>query len=242
MSGFDDVSVVILAGGRGTRLQGLFRDVPKPMIPVAGQPFLFWLTRWIAKHGPSHFVYSTGYLAPAIEQWVSLGTMPGIYRESCRENAPLGTGGGLMNCIDLCRPWVVVVNGDSLVMHGIDRLLRIKDCNVDGGLLGVEVHDTSRYGRLEVGKDGKLTGFKEKAAGEGLINGGAYIFRKQLLLQEVTKGRQSIEYDILPLFISKDIHLSVVNAGPAPFIDIGTPETVFQAEQFVNEFLSSETK
>src|SRR5437763_10617981 len=182
MREFDDVSVVILAGGRGTRLQGLFPEMPKPMIPVAGHPFLFWLTRWIARHGPNHFVYSTGHLAPVIEQWVLDGTMPEIDREYCREDAPLGTGGGLMNCIGSCRDWIMVANGDSLVMRGIDRLLRLKDADVDGGLVGGEVPDTSRYGRLQVDENGRLTGFSEKAPGEGLINGGLYLFRKNLLL------------------------------------------------------------
>jgi D-glycero-alpha-D-manno-heptose 1-phosphate guanylyltransferase len=240
MSGFDNVSVVVLAGGRGTRLQGLFPGIPKPMIPIAGQPFLFWLTRWIAKHGPSHFVYSTGYLAHAVERWALDGTMPEIHRESCRENAPLGTGGGLINCLDRCRDWIVVANGDSLVMSGIECLLRLKDRKVDGGLLGVEVHDTSRYGRLRVDENARLTGFDEKVAGSGLINGGVYIFRKELLLEETREGSQSIEYDILPSLLFRNANLSVINAGSAPFIDIGTPETIFQAEQFVREFLTNE--
>ena len=242
MRGFDNVSVVILAGGRGTRLQGLFPDLPKPMIPVAGQPFLFWLTRWIAKHGPRHFIYSTGHLAAAVEQWVSDGNMREIDRQHRHEDAPLGTGGGLMNCIDLCRDWVMVANGDSLVMHGIDALLGLKDGNVDGGLLGVEVPDTSSYGRLEVNPAGRLTSFREKQAGEGLVNGGLYLFRKDLLSRNIPKIPQSIEYDIVPLLLSRGANLSVINAGSAPFIDIGTPETASRAEQFVNEFLDSETE
>ena len=242
MSNFDDVSVVILAGGRGTRLQGLFPGIPKPMIPVAGQPFLYWLTRWIAKHGPRHFVYSTGHLAPEIEHWASDGTMLDIHRECRREDAPLGTGGALMNCIDLCRDWVVVANGDSLVIRGIDGLLRLKDRNIDGGLLGVEVPDTSRYGRLHVDEKARLTEFNEKVSGAGLINGGVYIFRKDVLLREVSKGQQSIEYDIIPSLLSKGVNLLVIKAGASPFIDIGTPETVSLAEQFVTEFLITETK
>lgn len=240
MSDFDDVSVVILAGGRGTRLQGLFPGVPKPMIPIAGQPFLFWLTRWIAKHGPTHFVYSTGHLSSQVEQWVLDGSMPDIHREYCREDEPLGTGGGLMNCIDLCREWVMVANGDSLVMRGIDRLIGLKAAQGDGGLLGVEVEDTSPYGRLQTGEDARLTGFAEKVPGEGLINGGIYIFRKKTLAREVKKGSQSVEYDIIPWFVSNGIRLSVIDVGAAPFIDIGTPESISEAEQFVNGFLHRE--
>src|SRR4051794_7728791 len=97
----EDVSVVILAGGKGTRLSGLFPDLPKPLVPVAGRPFLYWLTRWISSHGPQHFVYSTGYMADQIEDWSADGSMPEIDRICRRESEPLGTGGGLLNCLDL---------------------------------------------------------------------------------------------------------------------------------------------
>lgn len=233
----EDVSVVILAGGKGTRLKGLFPELPKPLVPVAGRPFLFWLTRWISSHGPHHFVFSTGYMTEKIEAWASDGSMPEIERMCRRELEPLGTGGGLLNCLDLCRQWVLVANGDGLVMGGIDEMLGLRRECVDGGLLSVEVSDTSRYGSLKVAEDRRLIKFDEKVPGRGLINGGLYLFRKNLLEQHFKRGPCSIEADIFPHLINAKAHLKVVIPEDAPFIDIGTPETVAQAESFVTRHL-----
>jgi len=233
----ENMTVVILAGGKGTRLQGLFPDLPKPLIPVAGRPFLYWLTEWIYRHGPRHFVYSTGYMAEKIEKWSADCSLPGTERLCRREQSPLGTGGGLMNCLDLCRDWVLVVNGDGLVMDGIDEMLELRDRPLDGGVLGVEVPDTARYGSLKVSRNGRLEGFVEKVPGHGLINGGLYLFRRDLLRQHFQSGKCSIETDVFPRLIQAGARLHVVARLDAPFIDIGTPETVSQAEEFVTRHL-----
>ena len=236
----EDVSVVILVGGEGTRLRGLFPDVPKPLVPVAGRPFLYWLTQWIFRHGPRHFVYSTGYMADRIEAWSRDDSLPQIERLCRREELPLGTGGGLLNCLDLCREWVLVANGDGLVMDGIDEILALRRQGVDGGLLAVEVPDTSRYGSLNVAEDDRLQGFAEKVPGQGLIHGGLYVFRRDMLLQRFRPGNCSIETDIFPQLIKAGARMKVVARTDAPFIDIGTPETVSQAEDFVTRHLHLE--
>ncbi|MBB1093381.1 NTP transferase domain-containing protein [Rhodopseudomonas palustris] len=238
MSAFDDISVVVLAGGRGTRLQGLFPEIPKPMVPVAGRPFLHWLTLWLARHGPRHFVYSTGYRAEQIEAWAADDSLPDITRICRREETPLGTGGGLLNCLELCRPWILVANGDGLVMKGIADLLALRgrpDC--DGGLLGVEMADTSRYGSLTVSDNGRLTGFQEKMPGRGIINGGVYLLRTELLRNSGWSGACSIELDLFPDLIRRSARLNVIPVSGAPFIDIGTPETVRDATRFVKTYL-----
>lgn len=229
----EDVSVVVLAGGKGTRLRDLFPDVPKPLVPVAGQPFLYWLTNWIAAHGPRHFVFSTGYMAEQIEAWARDGQMPGIERSCCREEVPLGTGGGLLNCLGQCREWILVVNGDGLVMDGIGDVLALKDQRVDGGLLAVEVDDASRFGSLKMTADRRLTGFLEKVPGRGFINGGLYLFHKPMLQRYFRSGALSVETDLFPQMIDGGEDLRVVACSDAPFIDIGTPETVALAEDFV---------
>jgi D-glycero-alpha-D-manno-heptose 1-phosphate guanylyltransferase len=240
MMKMEDVSVVILAGGKGTRLQGLFPDLPKPLVPVTGRPFLHWLTKWISLHGPRHFVYSTGYMGHLIESWSSDGSMPYVERLCRHEAEPLGTGGGLLNCLDLCRDWVLVANGDCLLMDGLDEILSLRNEPVDGGLLGVEVEDTSRYGSLKVNESGRLLAFVEKVPGHGLINGGLYIFRRDVLLEHFQPGRWSMETDIFPQLIEVGARLQVVARQHAPFIDIGTPETVAQAESFVTEHFPEE--
>jgi D-glycero-alpha-D-manno-heptose 1-phosphate guanylyltransferase len=234
----EDVSVVVLAGGRGTRIQAIHPDIPKPMAPVAGKPFLHWLTRWLEQHGLRHFIYSTGYRSADIESWASNDEFPNLTRTCCKEQTPLGTGGGLFNCLDHCRNWIVVANGDGLVMNGVATLLDLRnEAGIDGGLLGLEVDDAERYGSLAMDADGLLTGFREKVPGRGIINGGLYIFRRDLLTANHIDGPCSIEYDLFPALIAAGAKLRVVDAGAAAFIDIGTPQTLIEAESFVKSHL-----
>jgi D-glycero-alpha-D-manno-heptose 1-phosphate guanylyltransferase len=229
-----DVTAVILAGGRGTRIQAIHPDIPKPMVPVAGYPFLHWLTLWLVQHGIDHFVYSTGYRADVIEAWADNDAFPNVARLCRRENAPLGTGGGLFNCFDACRDWVLVANGDGLVMGGVAELLALKTgSHVDGGLIGISVEDAARYGSLDTDATGRLTGFREKSPGRGIINGGVYLFRKSCLAAHFIEGASSIERDLFPALIRDGAYLQVVSPSSLPFIDIGTPETLRDAEAFV---------
>jgi D-glycero-alpha-D-manno-heptose 1-phosphate guanylyltransferase len=236
----DDVTAVILAGGLGTRLLSLYPDVPKPMIPVGGRPFLYWLTAWLASQGLTHFVYSTGHRAEQIESWCEGDDFPELTRLCRRETEPLGTGGGLLNCLDLCRDYVLVANGDGLIMDGINALLSLRHvAHVDGGLIGVAVEDATRYGSLAIGEGGQLIGFREKIPGRGVANGGFYLFRTALLREHYRPGRLSIEYELIPRIIEARASLRVVCPVGAAFIDIGTPESLSETEHFVKTHLGS---
>lgn len=236
MNDIDDVTVVVLAGGRGTRLQGLYPNTPKPMIPALGKPFLHWVTVWFARHGTNQFIYSTGYMAESIEAWIAENNQSNFKRQCRREEEPLGTGGALLNCVDLCDKWILVTNGDSLVLQGLSELLALRyNDSVDGGLIGLIVEDASRYGTLVVAQNGQLLGFKEKIAGGGLINGGVYLFRKTLLAGFGKVVPSSIEFDIFPELLRRGANLRVVPVSDAPFIDIGTPETIARAEYFLKK-------
>ena len=233
MSPPDDVTAVILAGGKGPRLQRLHPETPKPMIRVADQPFLYWLTLWLARHGLRHFVYSTGYRGEQVELWAESDRFPEIERVCRRETIPLGTGGGLLNCLDLCRDWIVVVNGDGLVLGGIAELIALANTGVDGGLIGVAVQDTTRYGSLAVDESGRLTGFREKVPGRGLINAGVYLFCATVLRALGPNGACSLEYDLFPELIRRGANIRIIPVTNVPFIDIGTPETLNEAERFI---------
>lgn len=230
------ISVVILAGGRGTRLKGMFPDLPKPLIPVSGQPFLFWLTRFLAAQGLPRFIYATGYQGDKIATWAADASMPGLDRQCRRETQPLGTGGALLHCLDLCAEWVLVANGDGLVMDGVAALLALRDRpTLAGGLLAVSVPDTARYGSLVLDGEDRVLGFREKVPGAGWINGGLYLFRRALLEAHRRDGFVSLEADLFPEFLRAGAELRAIRLPSAPFIDIGTPETMAQAEAFVRD-------
>jgi D-glycero-alpha-D-manno-heptose 1-phosphate guanylyltransferase len=231
------VSTVLLVGGQGTRIRHLFPAVPKPMIPVRGRPFLHWVTAYYAHHGLRHFVYAAGYKAEQVVAWCEESSMPGLRREVSFEHEPLGTGGGLLLALERCDTWTVVGNGDSLCLAGLDALLGLVEREeVDGGIVGVFSRDTSRYGRLESRANGDLVGFREKVPGEGMINAGTYLFRTDVLRALALPRRCSIEHDLFPALIASGRRIVMVPAEQeAPFLDIGTPETVAEADTFIGQ-------
>ena len=230
----NEVTAVVLAGGRGTRISSLYPDVPKPLIPVAGKPFLFWLTAWLVKQGIDDIIFSTGHRASQVEQWLdSLSSSSGIQITTKSEDRPLGTGGAVRNCLESCRNVVLIVNGDTLFLVDLRSAAALLDrTSLDGVMLAVHTDDASRYGALAV-DDGVLTGFFEKSTrAPGLVYGGALLL-KRAVMETVPEGVPlSLELDLLQGFLRKGVRIGVIEAN-GPFIDIGTPETVSTAADFV---------
>lgn len=226
--------VIILAGGFGTRLQGVLDGLPKPLAPVAGRPFVEWIVRHFAAYGFEDFVLSTGHLGDLIEEHFSYHPVPGVHVTCVREFTPLGTAGGARNALPrggAGRPWLVV-NGDSLAVTDPRPLLApIINGTADATVLGLGMDDASRYGTLEFEADGTLSAFREKQPGAGFINAGVYAFTGRTLAALPDGVKQSFEYDVFPRLVA-DRRVRVTPAD-APFLDIGLPETLAAADAFV---------
>ena len=231
------ITAVVLAGGRGTRIAELYPDIPKPMVPVCGQPFLHWVTQWLAGQGISDIVYSTGYRAEQIADWAENNCTRWKARLRCvAEPLPLGTGGGVRQCLDLCAGHVLVVNGDSLTPVGMAPLIA-RAASSEGALLGVKMEDAARYGTLTLDAEGRLLKFAEKRPGAGIINAGIYLLSRSLL-EPFPKGQKlSMEEEVLPGLIAQGARLVCEVAESAPFLDIGTPQSVRQAESFIAQHM-----
>ena len=227
--------VIVLAGGFGTRVSHLLPGLPKPMAPVAGRPFVEWVVRAFARWGCRDFVLATGHLAEVVENHFKTQPVAGV-TVTCRvEPHALGTAGGCLNAlpddIDPGRRWLVV-NGDSLVFADPRPLLLPLDAGVaDAALLGLALADASRFGSLDIGANGLLKAFREKTPGAGTINAGVYAFTERALRALPPTRPLSFEYDVFPALAARHrVHVSSVEA---PFLDIGTPETLAAAESFI---------
>lgn len=234
----NQMTAVILAGGLGTRVQHLLPGLPKPMAPVAGRPFLEWVTRYLAKQGLQNVVISTGYLTGVVERHFQPQPVPRLNIRCVSEPEPLGTAGGFLQAAHAAGeapPAWLVLNGDSLIFANLrDAIAPLADPNVSGVILGRSVPDASRYGTLAIGSDGKLLRFEEKRPGAGIINSGVYILRHALLGTISPQRPLSFERDVFPALIARGARLQTVLTD-APFLDIGTPESLPQAEGFIRE-------
>jgi D-glycero-alpha-D-manno-heptose 1-phosphate guanylyltransferase len=212
--------------------------VPKPLAPVAGRPFLEWVLRYLRRQGVVDTVLSSGHLADQIEAFVGQLRLPGMRVISVPELEPLGTAGGFLNAMAATGNEArdaIVCNGDSLVLTTLAPLAATGS-GADAALVGVRVADASRFGTLKE-HGGWLKGFEEKRPGAGLINGGVYFFRGTTVARFPRKKPLSFEYDVFPTLLASNACIAVVPCE-APFLDIGTEETLAQADAFIRANMS----
>ncbi|MGA1622595.1 MAG: nucleotidyltransferase family protein [Synechocystis sp.] len=236
------VTAVILAGGFGTRIKQQLPDLPKPLAPVVGRPFLDWQLRYLAQQGVRRSLLSTGYLAEKVAAYALNANIPQLHIECVAETEPLGTAGGFLNAVhgsqtsDSLSAWLVL-NGDSLIVTDYTVLMDIlNEPTVDGVILGVNVDDAGRYGSLICDSQGYLQQFAEKQAGAGVINSGVYLIGDRLVADFPPQRPLSFEYDVFPALLSQGARIKV-HAVDAPFLDIGTPATLAQADRFIQSQL-----
>lgn len=227
---------VVLAGGAGTRIRHLYPDLPKPLIPVAGRPLLYWICNSCIRQGVRRIVISLGYMAGVAERRIAGWNWPGVEVLTVREEAPLGTGGALRFAAAAAPDAdpLVVLNGDSLLVGPLEGAWQLLDNpETDGVVVGVEVKDASRFGGLRFDGDGLLTGFEEKRPGAGWINAGIYLLRRRVLSAFPGFDPLSMECDVFPALLAHGVQLRVYCAV-GDFIDIGAPEAIAEAGAFVN--------
>jgi D-glycero-D-manno-heptose 1,7-bisphosphate phosphatase len=226
---------VILAGGLGTRLGALTADTPKPMLPVAGRPFLEHLIGEVSRFGIVRFIILAGYRGDAVSTHFSRpfqgpdGTPISI--RVMREPEPLGTAGGLKFFADCLDERFLVMNGDSYLDFNILRL--VFPALDTGSAIRIAVRrdeNPGRYGSVRIsGK--RVVHFAEKRSGgaPGLINAGIYLVTRDILsLIEHTPC--SMETDVIPRLVAA----GKVEAQPfdGAFIDIGIPSEYERAQNF----------
>jgi D-glycero-alpha-D-manno-heptose 1-phosphate guanylyltransferase len=230
-------SAILLAGGAGTRIRELYPDTPKPLVPVAGRPFLDWVCRYWASQGVNRIVLSLGYRADVAERYLAARQWSGLTVEAVREEQPLGTGGAIRFAAGRAGDPFVVANADSLVVADLSGAAALlADPTLDGVVVGVRVEDTARYGSLDISGDGRLLGFREKRPGRGWINGGVYFLRQRLLPLFPAASPLSMESDVFPALLAAGARLGVLPVE-APFLDIGTPESLGQAGGFIEQHI-----
>jgi D-glycero-alpha-D-manno-heptose 1-phosphate guanylyltransferase len=235
----ENTFAVVLAGGFGTRVQHLLSNLPKPMAPVLGKPFVEWVVRYLAKQGLRRVVLATGHLAETVERHFANQPVDGVNVRCAAETRPLGTAGGFLNAIrsetETPAAWLVL-NGDSLALTPLASTLLTAGAGSDrhGAMLGLPMADSSRYGTILQNSDGMLIGFKEKQPGAGLINAGVYLFQTPLVDNFPRREALSFETVVFPALIERKAQLKVC-VTRAPFLDIGTPESLAQAETFVRQ-------
>lgn len=223
------MEVIILAGGLGTRLQNAVPDLPKPLAPIGGRPFLSWLLDYLEKQGVSHAILSVGYRHKDIVK--HFGCRYGsISLSYAVEDMPLGTGGAVLNALKyLKEDLIFIVNGDTfLAMDYMAMLQHHEDTKAQITVAVRQVKDVSRYGRV-VTQGTSLVSLEEKSpAGSGLINAGVYLLNRAIFSDKKFPESFSLERDFLPAQLDHECASFFV--VPGYFIDIGVPDDYQRAQ------------
>lgn len=225
------MDAIVLVGGQGSRLRPLTETTPKPMLPVAGVPFLTHLLTQARDAGIDHVVLSTSYKAEIFEAHFGNGSALGIDLEYVQETEPLGTGGGIRNVVGALRAApgdpVVIFNGDVLSTHDIaGQIAAHEESGAAVTLYLTEVDDPRRFGIVPTDDTGRVTEFLEKSDNPvtNRINAGCYVFRRDVI-DLIPAGRPvSVERETFPHLLATD---ALVRGwvGTGYWLDLGTPES-----------------
>lgn len=215
-------TAIILAGGLGTRLRGLIGDMPKPLAPVQGRPFIAWQLDDLVAQGMKRIVLATGYRSDQFR--AVLGeTWCGVRLVHAAEPHPLGTGGAIAHASQYTEgEEAFVINGDTYLQLDLRNFSRrMHDCGAPAGMALAQVVDAARYGAVSA-ESGLVKQINEKGhAGPGLISAGWYWLSGTALRRLPEGATYSFEYAVLPLWIAAgDVAAYSETSG---FIDIGVP-------------------
>ena len=225
------MQALVLAGGEGTRLRPLTYTTPKPVLPLAGRPFLSFMLDWAGRHGVSEVILSCGFLSDRVRH--VLGDIyDGIRLRYVIEDEPLGTAGPVRLAYDegLLEERLFVLNGDVLTDMDLSAELEQHERTGARATLALRaVEDPSSYGVVPTDEDGRVEAFLEKSQGPvptNMINAGAYVLDRSVV-EGIPPGRAvSFEREVFPAIVGEGLY-----GWPSEgyWIDIGTPERYLEA-------------
>ncbi len=219
------MQALILVGGEGTRLRPLTSTLPKPVVPLAGRPFIVHMLTWLRGHGVDEVILACGFLPDALRAVLGDGESLDLRLHYVVEPEPLGTGGALKYAESRLADRFLMLNGDVLTDIDLtDQLAQHERTGARATLALTPVDDPSAYGLVRRHADGSVREFVEKPRPEqidtDLINAGVYILERSVL-EVIAAGRPvSIEREVFPALVGRGLF---GYAAAGYWLDIGTP-------------------
>jgi NDP-sugar pyrophosphorylase family protein len=227
------LQAVVLAGGLGTRLRPITERIPKPMVEVAGRPFLETIIRHLADQEFRRILLLLGYLGERIVDHFGDGRSCGVKLDYAWEKSPLGTGGAVRNALDELEEDFLLLYGDSYLP--IDYRPVAAALRQSGALGLIVVYDNGRGDtgvpeNVATDAQGWVTRYAKGEGGADLryVEAGVLAFRREVFARLPAGRVIALEQEIYPKLIAERQLFSFVSGQR--FYDIGTPERL---EEFV---------
>ncbi|MBI3654623.1 MAG: NDP-sugar synthase [Acidobacteria bacterium] len=224
---------LILAGGKGTRLRPLTMHTPKPIMPIANQPFLLYQLELLKRAEVHDCILSLSYQPQKIEDKLGDGSFYGMRLSYTVEASPLGTAGAYRNAEELIRESTIVFNGDVLTDIDLNEVIHFhREKNAVATIVLVPVPNPTAYGLVETSQDGRIQRFLEKPKLEEVtcntINAGIYILEPKVLDYIPAGESYMFEYGVFPALLkNQEPFYAYVYDGY--WRDIGTSTSYLQA-------------
>ena len=229
------MQAIILAGGFGTRLAHIVANLPKPMAPINGVPFLNYVLTYLHRQGIESVVLAVGYKRnDIIDHYGS--RFSDISITYSIEDEPLGTGGAIKKALDVCTgDDVFIINGDTYFEVDLKKMGDYhKEVNGDITIATKQLEKFDRYGTVN-SQNGRIIRFMEKQYLDvGRINGGIYVMKKDIF-NNFDRSKFSFEKD----FLETELERLKIMEYPADgyFIDIGVPADYERAQTELVKFI-----
>ena len=226
-------TLLILSGGFGTRLKSVVSEVPKPLAPVNGRPFLYYQIKNWTRQGLTRFIFLLYNQSELIINFLTSekdGILKGCEVKWVVEPEPMGTGGAVaysVNHLNIEGDFLVT-NADTWLGSGIDEII----ASQAPSMAVIKVENSGRYGSVKLSGD-QIVSFEEKSerTDAGWINAGLCKLDAQIF-KATTETVFSLEQSIFPA-LAKQGALKGVQLTTG-FIDIGVPEDYFRFIKLIN--------
>jgi D,D-heptose 1,7-bisphosphate phosphatase len=239
------MKTVIMAGGKGTRIAELARDIPKPMIKIKGKPILEYEIDCLVKAGLRDILIVTGHLSDSITSYFRNGDTFGAHISYFQENTPLGTAGALFKCADTLTDSFILLNGDIIFDIDFSRLIAAHAKK--NALATLAAHPNSHpydSALLVTDAESRIIRWMNKEDGrlyyKNRVNAGIHILTKEMLaIAKKNIGSEKVDLD-------RDILKPGIDTGrifaydtPEYIKDMGTPERCRQVERDIERDLAA---
>ncbi len=230
------MKAVVMAGGKGTRLQPFTASFPKPLMPLGDMPVLELLLRQLQRAGVTEVILAVNHLHHLIRAFCGDGSRFGLKIDYSLEDSPLGTAGPLGALLENVGENFIVTNGDLLTTFSIEKLIKTHTERASDATICVYEREVKiDFGLIQVDSEMNLQGYLEKPMSKHLVSMGLYMLNRDAVAPHVSAG---VHLDMPDLLLKlKDAGKKVrCHQQPESFwLDIGRPDDYSTAQKMFDE-------
>ena len=216
-----DIPVVIMAGGKGSRLKPITNIIPKPLVPIGDKPIIEVIIDQFNEIGVNSFYISVNYKAEMIQSYFSSLPNKNYFLSYFEEKQPLGTAGSLYLLKEKIHSTFFVTNCDIIINHQLDEIYKFhKENNFELTVVGALKSFSIPYGTISYESGGILTGLEEKPEMTFVVNTGMYVLEPELI-NEIPENKFFHITSLIENIIARGGKVGVFPVSEGSWMDIG---------------------